>query len=286
MTAASVGPVLAVVVIGGASAMGSSHPVTHPAVHPAVGGLTTVVHVRVMSEGSDAEGYNELQVFPPRGTSCAGAVGSGPLAYGTFNASGLVTLYIGPRAQVRYPAITNAFELAGPNAGYAAWCPGTYTGRVLYKGGGPIPPSPESTFRFRISASKRIPSSKTAVARDLERVTVRPALGTPSRIFAVHYRADRARATSGDVVEVDGPRHTACQGVLVRTEAETAYGTQGALTLHIGPSANEVQLQPIRNGGFGTPVREWCAGIYRGTILYENVMKFTVIGRFKLRVAK
>jgi hypothetical protein len=26
--------------------------------------------------------------------------------------------------------------------------------------------------------------------------------------------------------------------------------------------------------------------IYRGTILYENVMKFTVIARLKLRVAK
>jgi hypothetical protein len=124
--------VLAVVVIGGASAMGSSDPVTLPPVHPAVGGPTTVVHVRVMSQGSDAEGYNELQVIPPRGTSCAAETGGGPLEEDTFDTSGLVTVYIGPRAQLRYPAITNAFELVGPDAGMARWCPGTYTGRVLY----------------------------------------------------------------------------------------------------------------------------------------------------------
>jgi hypothetical protein len=203
--------------------------------------------------------------------------------------SGLVTVYIGPRAQVRYPAITNAFELVGPGAGIARWCPGTYTGRVLYWGGGPIPPSPESTFRFRISASRRTPSSKTAVAHDLERVTARPALGTPSRIFAVHYRADRARATSGDVVEVDGPRHTACQGVLVRSAAETPYGTGGPFTLHIGPGVDLSEgsgFRPARDTGAGTPLREWCAGTYRGTVLYENVMKFTIIARFKLHVAK
>jgi hypothetical protein len=64
--------------------MGASVLVTHPAVHPAIGGPTTVVHVRVMSQGSDGAGYNELQVFPPRGTSCAAAVHGGPLEQDTF----------------------------------------------------------------------------------------------------------------------------------------------------------------------------------------------------------
>ena len=275
--------------IGAAFAVGSSPPITHPAVHPAVGGPTTVVQIRVRSQGSDAEGYNELQIIPPGGTSCAAAVRGGPLVYDTFDTSGLVTVYIGPRAQVRYPAITNAFDLAGPDAGMEQWCPGTYTGRVLYWAAGPIPPSPESTFRFRISATKRTPSSKTAVARRLERVTVRPALGTPTRIFFVRYRADRARATSGDVVEVEGPRHTVCQGVLVRAEAETPYGTRGPFTLHVGPGVDLSEgngFRPARDSGAGTPLREWCAGTYRGMILYENVMKFTVVARFKLHVPK
>jgi hypothetical protein len=77
--------------------------------------------------------------------------------------------------------------------------------------------------------------------------------------------------------------------VLVRSAAETPYGTQAPFALHIGPGVDLSEgngFRPTRDSGFGTPVREWCAGTYRGTIFYENVMHFTVIARFKLRVAK
>jgi hypothetical protein len=77
--------------------------------------------------------------------------------------------------------------------------------------------------------------------------------------------------------------------VLVRSAAETPYGTRGPFTLHIGPGVDLSEgngFRPARDSGAGAPLREWCAGTYRGTIFYENVMKFTVIARFNLRVAK
>jgi hypothetical protein len=197
---------------------------------------------------------------------------------------------------VRYPGITNAFDLLGAGAGIARWCPGNYTGQVVYNTGGPLPPSVDSTFGFRVSSKKRTPQVKPAVARNLTPVAISPERGLHSTIFAVRYRADRAAGNSGDVVEVDGPTKTACRGVLVRGADETQSGARGSVTLHIGPSADAVHdyrwksdgtaYEPARDSGFGAPLRDWCAGTYRGTIFYENVMKFDVIARFTLTVAR
>lgn len=102
-------------------------------------------------------------------------------------------------------------------------------------------------------------------------------------MFAVRYRADSTPYDSGDVVEVYGPSHSACRGSVLRAGAGRSDRRSRLLTLHIGPGA---VYHPYGDNGPGKPLRRWCSGTYDGAIFDERGPKFTVIARFKLRVAK
>jgi hypothetical protein len=285
-----------------AFAVGSAPPVKHPAVHPAVGGLTTIVEVHVVADGYDAVGGpDKLEVTAPNGTRCANAAANlvvmGNVSGPHQDGSGPVTLYIGPGAAERYPAIANydAYDLNDEGTGrrLARWCPGTYTGEITQ-------PQPvyssvvTTTFHFRISATKHMQPLKPVIAHDLKPVTVSPSRGHRGTIFAVRYRADAASQASGDVIDVDGPKHSACNGRLVRALSEHANWTPGTLTAHIGPGAGPslrwgdlaTTASPAQDSGTGKPLRQWCPGVYNGTIFYEHGPKFTVIAHFTLAVTR
>jgi hypothetical protein len=100
-------------------------------------------------------------------------------------------------------------------------------------------------------------------------------------VFAVHYRADATPYYSGDVVEVHGPKRSACRGSVLRAGAGGSRKRSRLLTLRIGPGA---AYDPSADNGLGKPLRRWCSGTYNGTIFYEHGPKFTVIARFKLVV--
>jgi hypothetical protein len=210
--------------------------------------------------------------------------------------SGPVTLYIGPGAEERYPAMVgyNAYNLVGAGSGLARWCPGTYTGEIMYQVEG-VPPLVTTTFHFRISATRHVlPPPKPAVAHHLKLVTVSPSRGHRGTIFAIRYRAEAASQASGDVIDVDGAKHSACKGRLARVLSEHADWTPGPLTAHIGRGAGNsprwgalaTTASPARDSGTGKPLRQWCPGVYNGTILYEHGPKFTVVARFTLAVAR
>jgi hypothetical protein len=266
------------------------------AVSPAIGGLTTIVHFRYVALGANEGGYDadEVTVNGPGGTRCAGpVVTSGNVLGPNADQSGPVTVYIGPRAEEEYPAMSSftAYSLYVGDSGrpLARWCPGSYTGEVTYSD---LPV--RATFSFRISATKRVaPGPSPAVAHHLAAVTVSPGRGARGTIFSVRYRADAAPYESGDVVELDGPSRSACRGGLVRQLATRDDARSGPLTLHIGPGAERnhgwasqgTAASPAEDNGTGVALRRWCVGTYHGTILYENYAKFKVIARFKLHVA-
>jgi hypothetical protein len=203
--------------------------------------------------------------------------------------SGPVTLYIGPGVEEEYPAMAD-------NSAYDAlvkgkWCPGTYTGEITHPGAGLAVVT--ATFQFGISATMHVrPPSRPAVARHLKPVAVSPGLGGRGTVFAVRYRADAAPYNSGDVLDVDGPRHSPCSGGLVRQLSERPDGRTGPVTLHVGPGADRnnrwasdgTGYSPGRGDGTGPRLERWCTGTYTGTILYEHYAKLTVIGRFEFHV--
>jgi hypothetical protein len=285
-----------------AFAVGSAPPVKHPAVHPAVGGLTTIVEVHVVADGYDAVGGpDQLEVTAPNGTRCANAAANlvvmGNVSGPHQDGSGPVTLYIGPGATEQYPALANydAYDLSDEGTGrlLARWCPGTYTAEITQPR--PVYSVVTTTFQFRISATKHVqPPPKPAIAHDLKPVTVSPSRGHRGTIFAVRYRADAASQASGDVIDVDGPKHSACKGRLVRVLSEHANWTPGPLTAHIGPGAGNSRrwgelattASPAQDSGTGKPLRQWCPGTYSGTIFNERGPKFTVVARFALTVAR
>jgi hypothetical protein len=287
---------------GAALAAGSPSPVRHPAVHPAVGGLTSIVQVHVIADGQDNFSSDQLEITAPSGTSCAnataGLVVTGPVQGPRDDSSGPVTLYIGPGAEERYPAMVgyNAYDPFGARSRLGRWCPGTYTGEITYEVDvGGVPPLVTTTFHFRISATKHVePMPKPAVAHDLKLVTVSPSRGHRGTIFGVRYPADAASHASGDVIDVDGPKHSACQGRVVRVLSEHANWTPGMLTAHIGPGAGPslrwgelaTTASPARDGGTGKPLQQWCPGTYNGTIFHERGPKFTVVAQFALAVAR
>ena len=300
--AVAIGLALLTSAIGGAFAVGSPPPVKHPAVYPAVGGLTTIVQVHVVADGQDNFSSDELEVTPPSGTSCANASADLVVMDNVMgphdDESGPVTLYIGPDAEEKYPEMAgyNAYNLVGPRSGLGRWCPGTYTGEVVYQVEG-APPIVTTAFQFRISAFKHVkPLPKPAVAHHLKPVTVAPDRGRRGTIFAVRYRADVPSFDSGDVVDVDGPKHSACRGPLIRSWSGRQAFTPGPLTLHIGPGADRVHnyrwdsdgtgYEPALDSGTGPTLGHWCPGTYTGTILHEQYTKFTVIVRFTLTVAR
>jgi hypothetical protein len=268
---------------------------TRFAVSPAIGGLTTIVHFQYVALGADEGGYggDEVTVNGPGGTRCAGTVASGNVLGSGADESGPVTVYIGPRAEEEYPAMSSftAVSLYVGDSGrpLARWCRGRYTGEVTY------PSLPvRARFSFRISATKRVaPGPRPAVAHHLAAVAVSPGRGARGTIFSVRYRADAAPYESGDVVELDGPSHSACRGGLVRQLATRDDARSGPLTLHIGPGAEHdhgwasqgTAASPTKENGIGKPLRHWCAGTYNAVISYEHRPKFTVIARFKLHVA-
>jgi hypothetical protein len=291
--------ILAVVALSGITgaglADGSSAAPKRLAVSPAVGGVTTIVHFHYVALGANEGGYDadELTVNGPGGTRCAGPVlTSGDVLGPNADQSGPVTIYIGPRAEEEYPAMSSftAYDLYVGDSGrpLARWCAGTYTGEVTYSD---LPT--RATFSFRISATKpAAPELRPAVADHLAAVRVSPGQGARGTIFSVRYRADAAPYESGDVVELNGPSHSACRGGIVRQLATHQDARSGPLTLHIGPGAEHnhgrasqgTAASPAEDNGTGVALRRWCAGTYQGTILYEKYTKFTVISRFKLHV--
>jgi hypothetical protein len=276
-------------------AAGATPAVKRLAVSPSVGGLTTVVHVGtfVVDAGDVAGITDSMELIGPTGTSCAGELVSDNIYGPNPDGSGPVTLYIGPRAAWAYPEANYTYDPSRPTTEnpLSRWCPGTYTGEIWNPD--PYLPSLKATFQFRIAATTRTKLSTTG-ARHLRAVTVTPGTGGRSTAFAVHYRADSDPSDNGDVVQLIGPRRTSCGGTVVRRGAARFNGRGGQLTLHIGPGAARnhrwyeqgAAYVPASNDGTGRPFRNWCAGTYDGTIFYEQGPRFTVIARFKLKVAR
>ena len=280
---------------GVAVASASAVP-TRLTVLPGVGGPASIVSVHFVADPTDTVyGGDDLAVIGPDNTRCAGDLiedgyMNGPKADG----SGPVTLYIGPRVEVEYPQMAdgNVYDpISAPRgAPLTRWCPGVYRGEVWLDG---APGTLVHTFQFRISATKRT-KLPTTVARHLRSVTVTPGTGGQSTVFTVRYRADSDPSVNGDVVQVIGPRRTSCAGTVVRRGAARVNGRAGQLTLHIGPGAARnhrwyeqgVAYVPASNVGTGRPFRNSCAGTYEGTIFYEQGLRFTVIARFALHVAR
>jgi hypothetical protein len=290
---------------GGAVATGSTPRPIILAISPAVGGLTTIVRFHFVADvWDDQYGGDVVSVTGPSGTACAGQVVGADNVVGdpyqgihgpNSDGSGPATVYIGPRAESAYPRSANAYDPAvGENeTPLARWCPGEYTGEIWSED--PYATTPKATFQFRISATKRVtPAPAPAVARHLRPVTVSPRRGGRRAIFAVRYRADANPYARGDVLEVDGPKHSVCRGTVAGGTSGRANGRSGPVTLHIGPGAdgNDRWYQqgyaypPLSDNGNGSLLRRWCPGTYKGTILYENGPKFTVIARFGLAVAR
>jgi hypothetical protein len=203
-----------------------------------------------------------------------------------------VTLYIGPDSARDYPHAYNTNEPEYEQSGkpLKRWCPGTYTGSIGFLGPGGV----DDAFQFRISATARVKPAAVETARHLRSVQVSPRLGRRTTMFAVRYHGDSSAYDRGDVIEVDGPKHSACSGSVVRAGALPHDGRGGPLTLHIGPGVNRNKRwkqqataeAPVSEMGNGAPLRRWCPGTYNGTILYENGPNFTVVARFQLAVAR
>lgn len=152
----------------------------------------------------------------------------------------------------------------------------------------------DDAFQFRISASVRVKPPAVGTARRLRSVQVSPGLGGRTTIFAVRYHADSSAYDRGDVIEVDGPKHSACSGSVVRARTLPHDGRGGPLTLHMGPGVDRIRRwkqqataeAPTSEIGSGARLRRWCSGTYKGRIFYENGPNFTVIARFRLTVAE
>jgi hypothetical protein len=270
---------------------------------PAVGGLTTIVRLHFVADvWDDQYGGDVVFVTGPSGTACAGTVVGANNVVGdpyqgirgsNSDGSGPAVIYIGPGADSAYPWEPNAYDptVVQHDTALARWCPGEYTGTIL--GSDPYPTTPKATFHFRISASTRVkPAPVPSVARRLRQVKVSPRRGGHGTIFAVRYRADTNSYARGDVIEVNGPKHSPCSGSVAGGVSGLPNARSGAVTLHIGPeaAANERWYElgyaypPVNDNGSGVQLRRWCPGTYKGTILYEHGPKFTVVARFKLGV--
>lgn len=272
---------------------------------PAVGGLTTIVRLHFVADvWDDQYGGDVVSVTGPSGTACAGTVIGANNVVGdpyqgvrgpNSDGSGPAVIYIGPGADSAYPWAPNAYDPAvfEHETALARWCPGEYTGTIL--GSDPYPTTPKATFQFRISTSTRVkPAPVPSVARHLRQVKVSPRRGGHGTIFAVRYRADANSYARGDVVQVNGPKHSPCSGSVAGGISGLPNARSGPVTLHIGPEAdaNDRWYQlgyaypPVSDNGKGVQLRRWCSGRYNGTTLYENGAKFTVIARFRLTVTR
>jgi hypothetical protein len=265
---------------------------TRLTVSPTVGGPTSIMSVHFVADyTATVYGGDFLSVVGPDDTRCAGdLIGDGGVNGPNADGSGPVTLYIGPRIEEAYPWLTNTYDPASlTTTPLTRWCPGSYTGQIGDSG---APGTLEHTFQFSISATKH--TTPPTVARHLRPVALLPGQGGLATVFAVRYRADRGRSDHGDVVQVDGPKHSACSGTVVRAGAGREDQRVGSLTLHIGPGASRNKqwyrqasaYVPVSDNGLGKPLRQWCSGTYQGTVFYEDVLKFTVVARFKLRVRR
>lgn len=152
-----------------------------------------------------------------------------------------------------------------------------------------------TTFQFHVSATKHVKlRPPPTAAGQLRPAAVSPSQGRGGTSFAVRYRADIAPYNSGDVIEVDGPKRSACKGDLVRVSSLRPDERAGPLTAHVGRGAGDsfrwgaqaATASPAPDNGTGTPLHRWCPGTYKGTIMYETYTKFTVIARFELLVAQ
>jgi hypothetical protein len=268
------------------------------AVTPSVAGLTRTVRVQYVADGDDGEGGDTVFVAGPSGTRCAGnsvIVGS---VSGPDNGGGPVTIYMGPNAAEDYPWSANEADTFAPEVPLsetllARWCPGWYTGQIWCEG--PTPAILRATFSFDVVRRGHDNEPGPRVATHLRAVTVAPLRGSSRTTFAVRYGADDAGWDRGDVVQLEGPTRSACHGrVLSATSGRAVGQTKGPATLHIGPSAGhnsrwaqqQVAFEPSSATATGAPLRRWCPGAYKGTILYENGPKFTVIARFALDLAR
>jgi hypothetical protein len=282
-----------ILVAGSALASGSGPVPKQLGATPGVGGLTTTVRVHYVADGVDGNyGPDFLQVTGPAGTACAGYLVADDVNGPNADASGPVTLYIGPDSARDYPQGYNTYQPTYERSGkpLKRWCPGTYTGSIGFLGAGGV----DDAFRFRISPTARVKPPAVETVRHLRSVQVSPGLGGRTTMFAVRYRVDKPAYDRGDVIEVHGPNRSACSGSVVRAGAWRRDGRAGPLTLHIGPGVDRNRRwkqqataeAPVSDMGNAAPLRRWCSGTYEGTIFYENGPKFTVIARFRLTVAK
>jgi hypothetical protein len=284
-----------------AASSSASTPLKQITVSPAVGGPGTIFHVHYDADIVEGGGASDdLYLNGPKGTACAGMLVDGATAGRASGFGGPVTLYIGPGASVAYPTIglggSGTYEPATDDPKpLRQWCPGTYTGQIWFEG--PTPAILEGTFTLVVSASKHgTPPPRATVARHLRQVTVSPRPGAAKSIFDVRYLADQSGLTSGDVVELDGPRRSACSGSLLRvvTTRRNDPSGLGQLTLHIGPGAVRKYprlaytsaYDPLSPKGTQAPLRRWCAGTYNGRIWLEKYANFVLEAHFQLTVAK
>lgn len=296
----------ALVVVGGTTlASGSTSGPQSLVVTPAIGGLTTIVQLHLIADvWDDQYGGDVVSVKGPSGTACVGQVVGAENVVGdpyqgiqgpNRDKSGPATVYIGPRVDSRYPWEPNAYPptVGAHDAPLARWCPGQYTGEIW--GSDPYATTPKATFQFDISATTRVrPPPSPRAARHPRRVTISPRRGERGAIFAVRYRADANLYARGDVLEVDGPKHSTCRGNVAGGTVGLPNTRSGLVTLHIGPGVERnsrwyqqrYAYQPVTDSGNGVQLRYWCPGTYKATILYENRTKFTIMARFDLYVAR
>ncbi len=254
---------------------------THLAALPAVGGITATIRVHYIADDVMAGGGDVVEVKGPEGTRCA----SDSLIYDSVDGPGPVTLYFGPNAYAEYPVLAGTAAFVPGDFDdklLARWCPGTYQGQIWLDGS--YTPFLVDIFTFRISASKHAPPPPApTVARHLRHVTVTPRRGAGKTVFAVRFRADASDLeTRGDVIDLQGPRHSACRGNVGEWVPQTSAGP---VTLHIGPGADH-NVRWEQNGSADPPtLSRWCPGTYRGTIRFEKFAKFTLVTRFTIAVA-
>jgi hypothetical protein len=114
-----------------------------------------------------------------------------------------------------------------------------------------------------------------------------------SAIFTVHYITDAAEGDYQSDVELDGPSHTRCAGMLVYQSAVRDDSSAGPLTLYIGPGVEEIYpwldtaFDPATEGRYdATPLQHWCPGTYLGKIWGPEIGLWAVVeGTFRLVVS-
>lgn len=122
---------------------------------PAVGGVSAIIQIHFVADAYDGDyGGDYVAVTGPTGTPCASDVAYGDVTGPYEDASGPVTVYIGPSPNRQYPWAVNAIPIisAESRKPLTHWCVGTYSGHVGYfspTGSGGI----DDNFQFQIATN-------------------------------------------------------------------------------------------------------------------------------------